>query len=45
MRGSGAEFIQEAFEYGADALVTGDFKFHTALDSPIILFDLGHFEM
>lgn len=42
--GSGSEFIQEAFEYGADALVTGDLKFHTALDSPIILFDLGHFE-
>lgn len=42
--GSGTEFIQEAFENGADALVTGDLKFHTALDSPIIVFDIGHFE-
>ncbi len=42
--GSGSEFIQEAFGYGADALVTGDVKFHTALESPILLFDLGHFE-
>lgn len=42
--GSGSEFIQEAYENGADALVTGDVKFHTALDSPIVLFDVGHFE-
>lgn len=42
--GSGSEFIQEAYENGADALVTGDIKFHTALDSPIVLFDIGHFE-
>ena len=42
--GSGTEFIQEAYENGADALVTGDLKFHTALDSPIVVFDIGHFE-
>ena len=42
--GSGSEFIQEAYENGADALVTGDLKFHTALDSPIVVFDIGHFE-
>ena len=42
--GSGTEFIQEAFENGADALVSGDLKFHTALDSPIVVFDIGHFE-
>ena len=42
--GSGTEFIQESFENGADALVSGDLKFHTALDSPIIVFDIGHFE-
>lgn len=42
--GSGTEFIQEAFENGADALVTGDLKFHTALESPIVVFDIGHFE-
>ena len=42
--GSGSEFIQEAYENGADALVTGDIKFHTALDSPLVFFDMGHFE-
>ncbi len=42
--GSGSDFIEEAFQNGADALVTGDVKFHTALESPIVLFDAGHFE-
>lgn len=42
--GSGSEFINEAYENGADAFVTGDLKFHTALDSPITVFDVGHFE-
>lgn len=42
--GSGSEFINEAYLNGADALVTGDVKFHTALESPIVIFDIGHFE-
>lgn len=42
--GSGSEFIHEAFKNGADAYVTGDLKFHTALDSLIVVFDIGHFE-
>lgn len=42
--GSGSEFINEARENGADALVTGDLKFHTAVESEILLFDIGHFE-
>ncbi len=42
--GSGTEFINAAQEQGADALVTGDLKFHTALDSEIVVFDIGHFE-
>lgn len=42
--GSGSEFIQEAFENSADAIVTGDVKFHTAVESPVVLFDVGHFE-
>ena len=42
--GSGSEFIEEAYQNGADALVTGDIKFHTAIESPIVLFDIGHFE-
>ncbi|MBR6099052.1 Nif3-like dinuclear metal center hexameric protein [bacterium] len=42
--GSGSEFISDAFEQGADGYITGDLKFHTALDSPITVFDVGHFE-
>ena len=42
--GSGSEFLTEAFENGADCFVTGDLKFHTALESPIMVFDIGHFE-
>ena len=42
--GSGTEFIKEAKENGADAFVSGDLKFHTALDSDIVVFDIGHFE-
>lgn len=42
--GSGTEFINDTYKLGADALVTGDLKFHTALDSPIAVFDIGHFE-
>jgi len=37
--GSGSEFIGKT-----DAFVTGDVKFHTALDSKCVLFDIGHFE-
>ena len=39
--GSGSEFINET---NADAFVTGDLKFHTALDANKIVFDIGHFE-
>lgn len=42
--GSGSEFIQDAKLLGADALVTGDLKFHTALESDIVVVDIGHFE-
>ena len=42
--GSGSEFIKDAQEFGADCLVTGDLKFHTALDSEIAVYDAGHFE-
>lgn len=42
--GSGSEFISEAKELGADCFVTGDLKFHTALDSQIVVYDIGHFE-
>ena len=42
--GSGTEFIKEAKENGADAFVSSDLKFHTALESEIAVFDIGHFE-
>lgn len=42
--GSGADFIDLARENNADVLITGDIKYHTAADSGIILFDIGHFE-
>ena len=42
--GSGSEFINEAKDFGADCLVTGDLKFHTALDNDIVVYDIGHFE-
>ncbi len=39
--GSGSEFINTT---NTDAFVTGDLKFHTALESKQIVFDIGHFE-
>ena len=42
--GSGTEFWEDALSQGADVLVTGDLKFHTALDSEIPIIDIGHFE-
>lgn len=42
--GSGTEFWHDAMELGAEVLVTGDLKFHTALDSQITIIDIGHFE-
>lgn len=44
--GSGAAFFKEAKKKGADVLVTGDVKYHTALDAlaeGITLVDIGHF--
>ena len=42
--GSGSEFINDAKDLGADCLITGDLKFHTALDCDIVVYDIGHFE-
>lgn len=39
--GSGSEFINET---ETDAFVTGDLKFHTALEANQAVFDIGHFE-
>ena len=42
--GSGTDFWHDALECGAEVLITGDLKFHTALDSEIAIIDIGHFE-
>ena len=42
--GSGTEFWHDAMDADAAVLVTGDLKFHTALDSKIAIIDIGHFE-
>lgn len=42
--GSGIEFLNEAKELGADVFVTGDVKYHSAIDSDVIIIDAGHFE-
>ena len=39
--GSGSEFIHET---PCDAFVTGDLKFHTAIEADKVVFDIGHFE-
>ena len=40
--GSGASFAQAAAEAGADIFLTGDVKYHSALDAPLPLLDVGH---
>ncbi len=39
--GSGSEFIETT---DVDAFVTGDVKYHTAVESSKVIFDVGHFE-
>ncbi|MCQ2753826.1 MAG: Nif3-like dinuclear metal center hexameric protein [bacterium] len=39
--GSGSEFVEET---PCDAFVTGDVKFHKAVEAEKIIFDIGHFE-
>ena len=40
--GSGASLIQAAARAGADLFLTGDVKYHSALDAPLPVLDLGH---
>lgn len=42
--GSGADFLGEVKKNHADVFVTGDVKYHQALDSDVIIIDAGHFE-
>ena len=39
--GSGSEFIKDT---PCDAFVTGDIKYHTAIETNKIIYDIGHFE-
>ena len=41
--GSGGSLVDEAFGLGADVYVTGDVKYHTALEAPGPIIDVGHF--
>lgn len=46
MTGSGGGFFREAKQNGADVLITGDIKYHHALDAlseDIAMIDIGHF--
>ncbi len=43
--GSGASLAAEALAAGADVLVTGDLKYHQAMETPIALVDVGHFSL
>lgn len=42
--GSGGDFLDSVQEIKADVFVTGDVKYHQALDSNAIIIDIGHFE-
>ena len=44
--GSGASFIREAIARGADAYISGDFKYHdyTSYGSELLIADIGHHE-
>ena len=41
--GSGASAMEAAAESGADVFITGDLKYHQALEAPLCILDVGHF--
>ncbi len=43
--GSGSSLADAAFAQGADVFITGDVKYHTALDAIGNLIDVGHFSL
>lgn len=43
--GSGGSLIQTAFKLGADVFVTGDVKYHDAVETPGMVVDVGHFSL
>lgn len=47
VNGSGADFWKKAYDMGADVFITGDFKYHNALDAfekGLNIIDIGHYE-
>lgn len=44
--GSGSEYIRDAIDQGADAMITADLKYHTfqEYEGKILLIDAGHYE-
>lgn len=42
--GSGAEFAMEVSNNKIDCFITADIKYHQALDSNVMMIDIGHFE-
>lgn len=47
VNGSGAEFWKKSYDMGADVFITGDFKYHNALDAfekGLNIIDIGHYE-
>lgn len=43
--GSGASLIEEAWRQGAQLFITGDVKYHAALDAKLPVLDVGHFSI
>lgn len=43
--GSGSDFAPKAFAMGADVFITGDVKYHAALDTTGCILDVGHFSL
>ena len=43
--GSGSDLIERAARAGADVFVTGDMKYHPAVETPVCVVDVGHFSL
>lgn len=43
--GSGSSLIEKAAKAGADVFITGDMKYHAAVETPICVVDAGHFSL
>jgi len=43
--GSGSTLIGKAAKAGADVFITGDMKYHPAVETPICVIDVGHFSL